>query len=89
MSYFICDAGKRYNIFGHGGAKAEAEKMGATFLGEIPLVMAIREGSDEGVPIVAAEPNGSQALAYRGIAGQLQAKLAGGTLKAAPVIRFN
>jgi ATP-binding protein involved in chromosome partitioning len=89
MSYFICDAGKRYNIFGHGGAKAEAEKMGATFLGEIPLVMAIREGSDEGVPIVAAEPNGPQALAYRGIAGQLQAKLAGGTLKAAPVIRFN
>jgi ATP-binding protein involved in chromosome partitioning len=89
MSYFICDAGKRYNIFGHGGAKAEAARMGATFLGEIPLVMAIREGSDEGVPIVAAEPAGPQAIAYRSIAAQLQAKLAGGTLKPAPAIRFN
>jgi ATP-binding protein involved in chromosome partitioning len=54
MSYFIApDTGKRYDIFGHGGAKREAERLGVTFLGEVPLDMGIRETSDTGMPVVA------------------------------------
>jgi ATP-binding protein involved in chromosome partitioning len=69
MSYFVApDTGKRYDIFGHGGAKAEAERLGAPFLGEVPLVMQIRETSDAGTPIVASEPNGIHAQLYREIA---------------------
>ena len=49
MSYFIApDTGARYDIFGHGGAAAAAERMGMPFLGEVPLEMAIRETSDAG-----------------------------------------
>jgi ATP-binding protein involved in chromosome partitioning len=69
MSYFIApDTGKRYDIFGHGGARREAERLGVPFLGEVPLEMAIRESSDAGRPIVAGEPNGPHAAAYRAIA---------------------
>jgi ATP-binding protein involved in chromosome partitioning len=69
MSYFVApDTGKRYDIFGHGGAKAEAERLGVPFLGEIPLDIRIRETSDEGVPIVVAEPDGAHAKAFREIA---------------------
>jgi ATP-binding protein involved in chromosome partitioning len=71
MSYFIApDTGKRYDIFGHGGARREAEKLGVPFLGEVPLVMAIRETSDAGTPIVVAEPDGPSAAAYREIAAR-------------------
>jgi ATP-binding protein involved in chromosome partitioning len=69
MSYFVApDTGARYDIFGHGGAKKEAERLGVPFLGEVPLVMAIRETSDAGTPIVAAEPDGPHATVYRDIA---------------------
>ena len=62
MSYFVApDTGKRYDIFGHGGAQAEAGRLGTPFLGEVPLDMAIRETSDAGTPIVVAEPNGPHA----------------------------
>jgi len=71
MSMFIApDTGKRYDIFGHGGAKKEAERLGVPFLGEVPLVMAIRELSDAGTPIVVAEPDGPHAAAYREIAAR-------------------
>ena len=71
MSYFVApDTGKRYDIFGHGGAKKEAERLGVPFLGEVPLVMAIRELSDAGTPIVVAEPDGPHAAAYREIAAR-------------------
>lgn len=69
MSYFIApDTGARYDIFGHGGAKAEAERIGVPFLGEVPLTISIREMSDAGTPVVAAEPDGPQAAIYRDIA---------------------
>jgi ATP-binding protein involved in chromosome partitioning len=69
MSYFVApDTGKRYDIFGHGGARAEAQRLSVPFLGEIPLDIRIRETSDEGVPIVVAEPDGAHAKAFRGIA---------------------
>jgi ATP-binding protein involved in chromosome partitioning len=72
MSYFVApDTGKRYDIFGHGGAQAAAAGFGMPFLGEVPLVMAIRETSDAGRPVVATAPEGPEAGAYRAIAAQL------------------
>jgi ATP-binding protein involved in chromosome partitioning len=72
MSYFVApDTGKRYDIFGHGGARAEAERLGTPFLGEVPLDMAIRETSDAGTPIVVAEPTGPHAKAFRAIATEV------------------
>jgi ATP-binding protein involved in chromosome partitioning len=76
MSYFVApDTGKRYDIFGHGGAKQEAERVGVTFLGEVPLEMRIRETSDEGTPVVASEPDGPHARIYRDIAAKVSARL--------------
>ncbi|MCX8500948.1 MAG: Mrp/NBP35 family ATP-binding protein [Alphaproteobacteria bacterium] len=65
MSYYLCpQCGHRAEIFSHGGARHDAEKMTVTFLGEIPLVENIRETSDRGLPIVLAEPNSSGAIAF-------------------------
>ena len=76
MSYFVApDTGKRYDIFGHGGARREAERLGVTFLGEVPLVMDIRESSDEGRPVVAAQPDGAEAKIYREIATRVRQRL--------------
>lgn len=72
MSYFLCpDNGKRYDIFGHGGARREAERSGVPFLGEIPLDMEIRETSDSGRPIVVSDPDGAHAKAYQSISRQI------------------
>jgi ATP-binding protein involved in chromosome partitioning len=90
MSYFIApDTGARYDIFGHGGARKEAERLGVPFLGEVPLVMEIRETSDAGTPVVVSNPEGPQAQAYREIAARVWDQLAaakGG--RAAPAIVF-
>ena len=76
MSYFVCpNCGARHDVFAHGGARAEAEKLGVPFLGEVPLTMAIREGSDGGRPIVLTDPDGPQAQIYRGIAEKVRAAL--------------
>jgi ATP-binding protein involved in chromosome partitioning len=89
MSYFIApDTGKRYDIFGHGGAKAEAARIEVPFLGEIPLDMMIRENSDAGMPVTAAEPQSPHSSAYRAIGAQVAAALRQGTVKAAPAIVF-
>ena len=75
MSYFACPScGTRSDIFGHGGAKLEAEKLGTDFLGEVPLHMAIRETSDSGTPIVVTDPESVHAQAYYGIAKKVWAK---------------
>ncbi|WMT91454.1 Mrp/NBP35 family ATP-binding protein [Pelagibacterium sp. H642] len=72
MSFFIApDTGNRYDIFGHGGARAAAGELGIPFLGEIPLVMAIREGADAGRPAVATSPDGPDAQAFLTVARQL------------------
>ncbi|WP_394893763.1 Mrp/NBP35 family ATP-binding protein [Mesorhizobium sp. AaZ16] len=72
MSYFIApDTGKRYDIFGHGGARKEAERLGVTFLGEVPLQMEIRETSDSGSPVVVSNPQGPEAKIYRDIASKV------------------
>jgi len=87
MSTFICpNCGHQTDIFGHGGARAEAERLGCDFLGEIPLDMAIRVTSDAGRPIVIDQPDGPHAAAYRAIATSIAAKLSGKPTHAAPKI---
>jgi ATP-binding protein involved in chromosome partitioning len=69
MSYFLCPhCGQRSDVFSHGGARAEALRLGVEFLGEIPLDLQIRETSDAGTPIVASAPDSGHAEAYREIA---------------------
>ena len=87
MSHFLCtDCGARHDIFGHGGAAAEAEKLGVPFLGEVPLEMAIRTTSDDGTPIVASQPDSQHAAHYQQIASALLAQLDTAQAKAAPKI---
>jgi ATP-binding protein involved in chromosome partitioning len=88
MSTFICpNCGTRSDIFGHGGARREAERLGVPFLGEVPLEMSIRETSDAGLPIVATQPESPHAAAYRAIAANVRDQLgSGGPAKAAPKI---
>ncbi|MES5097232.1 Mrp/NBP35 family ATP-binding protein [Agrobacterium sp. BA1120] len=89
MSYFIApDTGARYDIFGHGGARAEAERIGVPFLGEVPLTISIRELSDAGTPVVVAEPDGPQAQIYRDIAEKVWTQVGAGLRKPAPRIVF-
>ena len=76
MSYYVCPkCGDRADIFGHGGAKTEAEKLETEFLGEIPLDIAIRETSDQGRPIVISQPDSVHAAAYMEIANRIWEKL--------------
>ena len=78
MSYYCCPkCGDRADIFGHGGARAEAARMGVEFLGELPLKIDIRLLADAGTPIVAARPETEEAQAYRRIAARLWEKLHG------------
>ncbi|WP_417412694.1 Mrp/NBP35 family ATP-binding protein [Hoeflea sp.] len=92
MSYFICpDCGGRHDIFGHGGARAEAERIGVPFLGEVPLAMPIRETSDAGRPVVATAADGPHAKVYLEIAARVRARLeelAGDGTRAMPDIVF-
>jgi ATP-binding protein involved in chromosome partitioning len=89
MSYFIApDTGARYDIFGHGGARKEAERIGVPFLGEVPLTINIRETSDAGTPLVASEPDGIVASIYRDIAAKVWAQIENKTQRAAPAIVF-
>jgi ATP-binding protein involved in chromosome partitioning len=78
MSYFLCPkCGARSGIFGHGGARQEAERLKVPFLGEVPLHMDIREKSDAGLPVVATEPEGSLTMIYRDMATKVRDQLSG------------
>jgi ATP-binding protein involved in chromosome partitioning len=78
MSYFQCPhCGTKSDIFGHGGARHEAEKLGVPFLGEIPLHMSIRVTSDSGTPVVDSEPDGVYAAIYRAIGEKVRDQLQG------------
>ena len=73
MSTFVCPhCGTRSDIFGHGGAHHEAERLAVPFLGEVPLALEIREKSDAGLPVVASEPDGPHAQAFRAIAARVR-----------------
>jgi ATP-binding protein involved in chromosome partitioning len=76
MSYFQCPhCGTQSDIFGHGGARHEAERLGVPFLGEIPLHMSIRATSDSGTPVVESEPDGPYAAIYRAIGAKVRDQL--------------
>ncbi len=76
MSYFCCpNCNHRAEIFGHGGARQEAARLGAEFLGEVPLLLDIRTASDAGTPIVAAAPDSPAARAFSAIASRVWEKV--------------
>ncbi len=76
MSYFVCDGcDKKHFLFDHGGAKAAAEQMDIPFLGELPLVPAVRECGDRGMPIVEAEPESPTAAAFVDLARDLAERI--------------
>jgi ATP-binding protein involved in chromosome partitioning len=76
MSTFICPhCGTQSDIFGHGGARREAERLEVPFLGEVPLALDIREKSDAGTPVVATDPEGAHAKIFRDIATRVRAGL--------------
>ena len=76
MSYFLCPhCGERSEIFGHGGAREEADKLGVPFLGEVPLHLDIRTTSDSGHPIVVSKPDSAHAQVYKNIAGRVWKQL--------------
>jgi ATP-binding protein involved in chromosome partitioning len=78
MSYFQCPhCGTKSDIFGHGGARDEAGRLGVPFLGEIPLHISIRTTSDAGTPVVESEPSGPHAAIYRAIAAEVRDQLKG------------
>jgi ATP-binding protein involved in chromosome partitioning len=75
MSFFCCpNCGHRADIFSHGGARREAERLGVEFLGELPLKLEIRELADAGTPIVMARPDSEEAQSYRRIARRVWEK---------------
>ena len=89
MSYFLCpNCGHQADIFGHGGARTEAARLGVEFLGEIPLHLDIRETSDSGQPIVVSRPETEHAAVYRAIADRIWQRLtsAGTETRQAPRI---
>ncbi|MDB5315399.1 MAG: Iron-sulfur cluster assembly/repair protein ApbC [Rhodospirillales bacterium] len=90
MSYFCCpNCNHRSEIFSHGGARAEAARLGTEFLGELPLTLEIRELADAGTPIVAARPESAAAATYRAIAARLWAKLEGAAVATGPKITID
>jgi ATP-binding protein involved in chromosome partitioning len=83
MSSFICPHCRQETpIFDHGGARKAAEKMGIRFLGEIPIDLAIRQGGDQGVPIVAGQPESPQAQAFMNVARNVAGAVSTAVLKA-------
>ena len=78
MSFFACpNCGHTTHIFGHGGARLEAQRLGAEFLGEVPLLLDIRTASDAGTPIAAAAPDSDAAKAFAAVAERVWRKVSG------------
>jgi ATP-binding protein involved in chromosome partitioning len=89
MSFYLCPhCGERSEIFGHGGAREEAEKLGVPFLGEVPLHLDIRTTSDSGHPIVVSQPDSPYAQIYKNIAGRVWKQLSANQRGARPAPRI-
>ena len=82
MSWFTGDDGTRYELFGAGGGAELSERLGVPLVGQVPLVPALREGSDEGRPVVAVEPDSEASVAIRSLAERIDVELA-------PTRRYN
>ena len=87
MSVFCCpNCGHRAEIFGHGGARQEAHRLGTAFLGEVPLLLDVRTSGDAGTPIAAAAPDSDGARAFDAIARRVWDTVAGRAPAAGPRI---
>ncbi len=87
MSFYCCpNCGHRADIFGHGGARQEADRLGTEFLGEIPLLLDIRSAADAGTPIAASAPDSDAAKAYAALAARVWDKVTGTARPAGPRI---
>jgi ATP-binding protein involved in chromosome partitioning len=75
MSYFTAPGGERVEIFGHGGGRSEAERQGIPFLGEVPIFTEIRQGGDQGVPVVVSAPQSAPARAFSQVAESLRQRM--------------
>ena len=85
MSLYVCpNCGHEAHLFGHGGARKAAGELGTDFLGEIPLHLSIREGSDDGAPVVAVNPDGAEARAFIAVAEKVAAQLEAGVASRPP-----
>jgi ATP-binding protein involved in chromosome partitioning len=77
MSFYICrKCGRRHEIFGHGGGQRIATELEVPFLGELPLVPELREGSDNALPLTVTRPEHPTSLAFKEIAGKVIERLA-------------
>lgn len=74
MSWFTGDDGTRYPIFGEGGGAALADELDVPLLGRVPLVPAIREGADRGIPAAVADPDGEASQAFDRLAAEVEAR---------------
>jgi ATP-binding protein involved in chromosome partitioning len=86
MSYYLCSCGDRAELFGHGGGAAVAKQFNIPFLGEIPLVREVREAGDNGKPLVAANPEHPQSLAFRAIAQRVVDEVTARPAQALPTV---
>jgi ATP-binding protein involved in chromosome partitioning len=68
MSWFTGDDGTRYELFGAGGGKELADELGVPLLAQVPLVPALREGADVGIPVAVADPDGEAAAVFAALA---------------------
>jgi ATP-binding protein involved in chromosome partitioning len=75
MSYFTAPNGDRIEIFGHGGGRTEAERQNVRFLGEVPIFTEIREGGDQGIPVVISKAEKPPGKAFIDVAKNLQQEL--------------
>ena len=76
MSWFTCDHGERYPLFGSGGGQDLADTLKVPLLGQVPLIQELRQGSDDGMPIVAVNPDSEASIAIRAIAKTIAVDLA-------------
>ena len=74
MSWFTGNDGVKYPIFGEGGGEALAKELGVPLLGQIPLVPALREGADKGLPVTIADPGGEATAAFQSLADEVDAR---------------
>ncbi|MFM8971980.1 MAG: Mrp/NBP35 family ATP-binding protein, partial [Actinomycetota bacterium] len=76
MSWFRCEHGEAYRIFGEGGGAELAELLEVPLLGQVPLVEPLRAGADEGRPVVVAEPDNEASVVFRAMAERIDVELA-------------
>jgi ATP-binding protein involved in chromosome partitioning len=76
MSWFRCDHDTTYRLFGEGGGQELADQLDVPLLGQVPLVPELREGGDDGHPIVVSNPDDEASIAFRSIAERIDVELA-------------